>query len=129
MAPVKKISGVPPPRFNLVSQVWALFHYDWSRFPILEGRPRTSFVIALLYEDPVSTQDATTLCCPLQLRASTYSTCPVRQWLVGCLVGVGSDLVLISFWTSFFSASLCRPSACFFVCFFDFTIYIYILSF
>ena len=22
------------------------------------------------------------------------STCPVRQWLVGCLVGVGSDLVL-----------------------------------
>ena len=36
VAPVKKIYGVPPPRFNLVSQVLALFHHDWSRFPICD---------------------------------------------------------------------------------------------
>ena len=36
VAPVKKIYGVPPPRFNLVSQVLALFHHDWSRFPIFD---------------------------------------------------------------------------------------------
>ena len=35
VAPVKKIYGVPPPRFNLVSQVLALFHHDWSRFALL----------------------------------------------------------------------------------------------
>ena len=27
---------VPPPRFNLVSQVLALFHNDWSGFPIFD---------------------------------------------------------------------------------------------
>ena len=31
-AAVKKIHGVPPPRFNLVFQVSALFHHEWSRF-------------------------------------------------------------------------------------------------
>ena len=36
MARVKKICGVPPPRFNLVSQVFALFHHDWSRFPTFD---------------------------------------------------------------------------------------------
>ena len=51
--PSKKMWG--PPRFNLVSQALGLFHHDWSRFPILEGRPPTSFIIALLYEDPVDT--------------------------------------------------------------------------
>ena len=50
------------------------------------------------------------------------STCPLRQWLVGCLVGVGPDLALISFWTSFFAASLCRPSACSLSACFDSTI-------
>ena len=48
VAAVKKIDGVPPPRFNLAFQVSALFHHDWSRFPILEGRPQTSFTIGLL---------------------------------------------------------------------------------
>ena len=32
MAAVKKIHGVPPPRFNLVFQVSALFHHERSRF-------------------------------------------------------------------------------------------------
>ena len=32
VAAVKKIHGVPPPRFNLVFQVSALFHHEWSRF-------------------------------------------------------------------------------------------------
>ena len=38
VAPVKKIYGVPPPWFNLVSQVLALFTamIDWSRFPIFD---------------------------------------------------------------------------------------------
>ena len=36
VAPVKKIYGVPPPRFNLESQDLALFHHDWSRFPIFD---------------------------------------------------------------------------------------------
>ena len=36
VAAVKKIDGVPPPRFNLVFQVSALFHHEWPRFPILE---------------------------------------------------------------------------------------------
>ena len=36
VAPVKKIYGVPPPRFNLLSEVLALFHHDWSRFPIFD---------------------------------------------------------------------------------------------
>ena len=32
VAAVKKIDGVPPPRFNLVFQVSALFHHEWPRF-------------------------------------------------------------------------------------------------
>ena len=36
VAPVKKIYRVPPLRFNLISQVLALFHHDWSRFPCLD---------------------------------------------------------------------------------------------
>ena len=32
VAAVKKIHGVPPPRFNLVFLVSALFHHEWSRF-------------------------------------------------------------------------------------------------
>ena len=32
VAAVKKIHGVPPPRFNLVFKVSALFHHEWSRF-------------------------------------------------------------------------------------------------
>ena len=32
VAAVKKIHGVPPPRFNLVFQVSGLFHHEWSRF-------------------------------------------------------------------------------------------------
>ena len=32
MAPVKKIYGVPPPRFNLVSQVLALTHHLWHQY-------------------------------------------------------------------------------------------------
>ena len=32
VAAVKKIHGVPPPRFDLVFQVSALFHHEWSCF-------------------------------------------------------------------------------------------------
>ena len=35
VAPVWKIYGVPLPRFNLVSQVLALFHHEWSRFDLV----------------------------------------------------------------------------------------------
>ena len=73
VAPVKKIYGVPRPRFNLVCQVLALFHHDWSRFQFWKVGHQQALLLlyywSLLYEDRVGTQDATTFCCPLRLRA------------------------------------------------------------
>ena len=45
VAAVKKIDGVPPPRFNLVFQVSALFHHEWHRFNlVLKCSKPTSFL-------------------------------------------------------------------------------------
>ena len=48
---------------------------------------QTGFISALFYENPVGAQDATTLCCPLRLRASTYSTS--MQGTETCAGGLG----------------------------------------
>ena len=45
---IEDLPSPPTSFYNLVSQVLALFHHEWSRFPILEGRPRTSFIICCM---------------------------------------------------------------------------------
>ena len=55
VAAVKKIDGVPPPRFNLVFQVSALFHHEWPRFH--HEWPRFNLVLNLprfLWSPPIS---------------------------------------------------------------------------
>ena len=54
VAAVKKIDGVPPPCFNLVFQVSALFHHEWPRFH--HERPRFNLVLNLprFWSPPIS---------------------------------------------------------------------------
>ena len=54
VAAVKKIDGVPRPRFNLVFQVSALFHHEWPRFH--HEWPRFNLVLNLprFWSPPIS---------------------------------------------------------------------------